>query len=137
MGGGLARILNIGLTIGHGFKRAQYVSPLFLVALTVSAICLTSPMSVVNAHSGLTLSAYTPTPPNIDGIIQPDEWAAAATATFGPILIDSQTITGTLYMMNDALNLYAAVIVNGDDDLGIEDQAILDFDNDNGGETEH
>ncbi|MEM4246122.1 MAG: hypothetical protein QW390_02375 [Candidatus Bathyarchaeia archaeon] len=94
-------------------------------------------MSVVNAHSGLTLSAYTSTPPNIDGIIQPGEWAAAATATFGPILIDSQTITGTLYMMNDALNLYAAVIVNGDDDLGIGDQAILDFDNDHGGENDH
>ena len=74
-------------------------------------------------------------PPTIDGKIQASEWGAAATATFGPFNFgDGQTITGTLYMMNDGVNLYIAVSIEGDDDFSSEDGFEVYFDNDHGAE---
>ncbi|MCP8313856.1 MAG: hypothetical protein H3Z53_05735 [archaeon] len=49
--------------------------------------------------------------------------------------MDDQTITGTLYMMNDGVNLYIAVSINGDDDFTSEDGFEVYFDNDHGAET--
>ena len=87
----------------------------------------------VDAHNGVSLSGFTTTPPTLDGNIQAAEWAAAATKTFGPLTIGSQTITGTLYMMNDGVNLYIAVKIDGDDDFGSTDGFEVQFDNDHGG----
>ena len=87
----------------------------------------------VGAHSGVSLSGFATTPPTLDGNIQAAEWVAAATRTFGPLTVGSQTITGTLYMMNDGVNLYTAVKIDGDDDFGSTDGFEVYFDNDHGG----
>jgi len=87
------------------------------------------------AHSGVSLTGFTAPPPVLDGNIGAGEWAAAGTVNFGPFMADGQTITGTLYMMNDAANLYIAVAISGDDDYGLGDVCHLRFDNDHGGES--
>jgi len=100
--------------------------------------CLLVMLVHAQAHSGLSLSAYTVTPPTIDGNMQAAEWAAASKATFGPFAVGVQTITGTLYMMNDPVNLYMAVSIEGDNDFNPGpggDGFRAYFDNDHGGET--
>jgi parallel beta-helix repeat protein len=82
------------------------------------------------AHaSGVLLSSWSSAPPNIDGIMNPDEWASAdviSFATLGGIL---PARTGTLYIMNDATNLYIAVAMP-DTTPGLSDQCYFYFDND-------
>lgn len=68
--------------------------------------------------------------PIIDGVINPTEWENADSEPW-----TSVSASGTLYIMNDDLNLYIAVIINGDDDFGSDDGFRIYFDNDNGGET--
>jgi hypothetical protein len=106
---------------------------ILLVVLIVSASCTIAYVYEARAGSGLTLSAYTNTTPTIDGNIQASEWADAATATIGPFG-PGNIYSGTLYMMNDGVNLYIAVVIQGDGDLGSDDNVRFYFDNDNGGE---
>ncbi|WP_455276217.1 hypothetical protein, partial [[Eubacterium] cellulosolvens] len=91
----------------------------------------------VKAHSSVFLYGYTNTTPTIDGNVNigGGEWSDADTATFVPLSIGIQTITGTLYMMNNDTYLFIAVIINGDDDFDSYDGMQIDFDNDNGGGT--
>jgi len=80
----------------------------------------------------VSLSAWTPTPPNIDGIIGPEEWISADIVSFtlsGGILPER---TGTLYVANDAVNLYLAVAVS-DTAPNMNDQCWFYFDNDHDG----
>jgi hypothetical protein len=105
-----------------------------LMAAIVSASCTIPYVSEARAGSGLTLSAYTSTPPTIDGNIQAGEWAAAAKTTispFGP----GNAYSGTLYMMNDGVNLYLGVVIQGDSDLTSDDNVRFYFDNSHGGAT--
>jgi hypothetical protein len=89
------------------------------------------------AHNGLSLSAYTATPPTIDGNIQAGEWAAAATANIGPFG-PGNAYGGMLYMMNDGVNLYIGVIITGDGGLGVDDNVRFYFDNNHvGGTSRH
>ena len=95
------------------------------VTLLFAVFLLSSLVTFVNGSS---LSAYAPTPPTIDGNIQAGEWAAAATATippFGP----GNVYSGTLYMMNDATNLYIGVSIKGDAGLSADDNVRFYFDN--------
>ena len=81
------------------------------------------------------LSGYANMPPTMDGIISDEEWKAAGKATYGPFTTSSgETITGTVYAMNDKENLYIAVSIYGDDEFGSMDGFEVFFDNDNGGE---
>jgi len=107
---------------------------LILMIVIVSAGCTITYVPDARAHNGLTLSAYTSTPPTIDGNIQAGEWATAAKTTispFGP----GNVYSGTLYMMNDGVNLYIGVAIQGDGDLTSDDNVRFYFDNDHGGET--
>jgi hypothetical protein len=81
------------------------------------------------------LSGYANMPPTIDGIINYEEWKAAGKATYGPFITSSgETITGSVYVMNDKENLYIAVSICGDNEFGPMDGFEVFFDNDNGGE---
>lgn len=87
----------------------------------------------VRAHaSGVSLSAWTPTLANIDGTIDPAEWASADVISFTTSdgLLPGRT--GTLYVMNDATNLYLAVAMP-DTTPDINDQCYFYFDNDHDG----
>lgn len=108
----------------------KLLSALLTCSLMVSAYALVLPCA--EAGSGITLSGgYSAMPPTIDGNIQAGEWVAASTNTFGPF----GPISGTLYMMNDGLNLYIAVSIEGDDDFDPGDGFEVYFDNDHGAEA--
>ena len=59
-------------------------------------------------HWPVVLSAWTTKPPTIDGVIDPVEWYYADTTEF---TTDMGHLNGTLYVMNDATNLYLGVRV--------------------------
>jgi len=87
----------------------------------------------VGAHApGVSLSAWTPTPPSIDGIIDSGEWVLADVISFTTSdgLLPGRT--GTLYVMNDATNLYLAVAMP-DTTPHISDICYFVFDNDHDG----
>ena len=68
---------------------------------------------------------------HIDGAIAPGEWSAAATVPIN-VNVPGGTTAGTLYFMNDRLNLYVAVAYKAPafyDSDGLS----FDFDNDNDG----
>lgn len=79
-------------------------SCLICLLLVAAALVTGIPSSAQGHAAGVSLSALTSVPPTIDGMIAPDEWAAGATVSF--------TIfsgIATLYIMNDATNLYIAL----------------------------
>ncbi|UCB59620.1 MAG: hypothetical protein JSW72_05635 [Candidatus Bathyarchaeota archaeon] len=83
------------------------------------------------AHSGdPEFSAWAHEPPAIDGVIG-SEWESAASVAFQT----TGGVDGVLYVMNDALALYAAVIVADPEGIpGImNDRVYLYFDNDHDG----
>jgi hypothetical protein len=99
--------------------------PAFAILIALLAIPLT--LSDVRAAPILG-SAWTSAPPTIDGILSLGEWNSAGSEVF--------TMGGrpvTIYMMNDANNLYVAVKIEDDDAL--DDDLTVQFDNDNGGGT--
>ena len=77
------------------------------------------------------VSTYTTTPPEIDGVISPDEWtnANAISITLNGFNNPSNTKNGTLYLMNDNSNLYVAVVIP--DITQDTDYLMLDFDQGN------
>lgn len=91
-----------------------------LLILLMLAFVLLSP---AYGHSGVSLSAWTSTPPTIDGIIGIDEWSSADTETF-----TMGTRSGIVYVMNDDTNLYLAVEIEDEEFSG--DMARFYFDND-------
>jgi hypothetical protein len=60
------------------------------------------------AHSGDSLSGFTTIPPVIDGIMSPGEWANAGSVNIAVNLPEGGTTPGTIFAMNDAVNLYVA-----------------------------
>jgi hypothetical protein len=94
---------------------------LFLGLTLILALTLFLP----NAHAAVLSGWGTAT---VDGVINPSEWAGAATLpfTWGP-----SSYPGTLYMMNDATNLYVGIVVINDPDFTTNDGMVLRFDNNN------
>ena len=79
-----------------------------LIAVGVSGALI----SAVKGHyPGVVLSAWATTTPTIDGTIAPGEWDDADFMTF---TMDGHN--GTIYVKNDATNLYIAVVITDDDD---------------------
>jgi len=111
---------------------------LTFVSATVLSLLILSAMTSINvlpaeAHkTGYVYQAWAPTPPTIDGSIGTTEWANAATAS-----LTLGAYSATLYVMNDATNLYLAFKINDPDyehGSGMSSDAILfKFDNDNDG----
>jgi peptide/nickel transport system substrate-binding protein len=90
-------------------------------------------IKIAVAPPSVSLSAWASTTPTIDGVIDAAEWGGAATTSFS--LVDLKTgaataYTGTLYVMNDANNLYLAVKV-ADTVLNPARSVAFAFDNNN------
>jgi len=100
---------------------------IFLLALFV-AIFLFNAVDLKAHKGGYTFQSWAYSSPTIDGNIDEDEWKFANTASF----YLGEGYTGTLYIMNDADNLYVAAIVT-DDDFSNTDGFYINFDNDNNG----
>jgi len=98
--------------------------------LTTILLVLSFSLSIPQTHA-VVLSAWGTA--TIDGVIYAAEWANADALAFstGP----GNIYVGTIYMMNDATNLYIGVTVNGDGTIGSNDNVVFYFDNDNGGEA--
>lgn len=78
-----------------------------IMILTISSGSIRLP--IVFGHvAGDTFQGWAPTPPTIDGDIGASEWETAASSSFS-ITIGGNPYAGTLYVMNDANNLYLAV----------------------------
>lgn len=102
------------------------------VCLTMLAYPINSSIRIapVVAYSGIFLSAWASHQPTVDGTIDPTvEWGMADTQEFSI----SGSCNGTLFVMNDAANLYLAVKIV-DDDFGMNvstrDFVMFHFDND-------
>jgi len=106
----------------------------FLLGFLTCMLIAVAACPHAEAGSGVTLSAYTATPPTLDGNIQAAEWAAAASKTFGPFG-PGMAYSGTLYMMNDGTNLYIGVSIEGDATFSAGDGFSVYFDNDHGAEA--
>lgn len=109
-------------------KGAILVSMLLLMLMPIGGWVI----APVTGHGGVSLSAWTGVPPTIDGSIGVAEWAPADTKTFS-MLLDGTPTDGTLYVMNDATNLYLAVMIEDDTCTGNGDQCTFSFDNDHDG----
>ena len=93
--------LSIVAVIGGGFMRASRM--LFLMFI-ISCAALHSGASV--AASSIVSGWGTP---NVNGIFVPNEWSSAGTASFNANTPGGATTPATLYVMNDATNIYLAV----------------------------
>ena len=95
------------------------------------------------AHSGNSLSAFATVVPIIDGILSPGEWEDAATTAFTMVIPLNRCTScppqrsheTTLYVKNDASNLYLAWVVK-DQDVDPVDIARFHFDNNHDGQRE-
>ncbi|MDW8040108.1 MAG: hypothetical protein RMJ03_01625 [Nitrososphaerota archaeon] len=103
---------------------------LFVVALQVVLVMHFSPVMAQES----VLSAWARKPPKIDGVIEDEEWSAAAKIDF-----NMTSYNGTIYVMNDGGNLYLAAKI-ADNDFGATfsdfDVFMFLFDNDNDGVPE-
>ncbi len=83
--------------------RTNVTATIMLALFLLSIVMLAVP---VMGHSGVSFSAWTWTPPTIDGTVDTVvEWAGAATASFA----STGGLEGIFYVMNDDGNLYIAV----------------------------
>ena len=88
-------------------KGRVFFTVALIAILSVSSGSLQLP--VVSGHvPGDTFQGWAPTPPSIDGDIGTTEWQTAASSSF-TMTIGGNPYAGTLYVMNDATNLYLAV----------------------------
>lgn len=101
------------------------ILPSLLASLLV---ILSFTLSIPQTHAAV-LSGWGTS--NMDGFVNPSEWANADTISFSYNLGAN---IGTLYMMNDAVNLYVGLVIT-DTSLDPNDGIVLTFDNDNGGEV--
>jgi len=86
---------------------------------------------IVIASAPPSLTAWSPTPPIIDGVMGATEWTSASHAS----IAIGWTFSGDVWLMNDADNLYLAVKL-ADSSLADPDQVWIGFDNDNDGTVE-
>lgn len=99
------------------------ISKISLCLLIVLALSVASPTAY--AQERTVFSAWASREPTIDGNIEDDEWASAHKVTF-----NSKYGESTIYVMNDATNLYFALKIrdtNLGDIIGQFDQVVIDF----------
>ena len=93
-------------------NRLENKGRLFLVIALMSVLIIGSGShltpSVFGHVAGKTFQGWAPSPPTIDGDIGAAEWQTAASSPFS-VTIGGNSYAGTLYVMNDATNLYLAV----------------------------
>jgi hypothetical protein len=105
-----------------------------VLGICIAVVMIALIAAPVEAHAeGVSLSAFTSTPPIIDGTMSPGEWAAADTINF---VSTDQTIVHTLYVMNDMNNLYLAVMREDTTPATAADSVTFVFDNNNNGVIE-
>jgi len=105
-----------------------------VLGICIAVVMIALIVAPVEAHAeGVSLSAFTSTPPTIDGTMSPGEWAAADTINF---VSTDQTIAHTLYVMNDMNNLYIAVLREDTTPATAADWVTFIFDNNNNGVIE-
>jgi len=105
-----------------------------VLGICIAVVMIALIAAPVEAHAeGVSLSAFTSTPPIIDGTMSPGEWAAADTINF---VSTDQTIVHTLYVMNDMNNLYLAVMREDTTPATAADWVTFVFDNNNNGVIE-
>ena len=103
--------------------------------VTISLILLSTSFVFVpigKTHSGDTLSAWALKVPTIDGVISSGEWDDAAKVTVTLVSQSSESHSATIYEKNDALDMYLAVKVLGDD-FNAQDGVFFYFDNNHNG----
>jgi hypothetical protein len=128
-------------------NRTRKLSPIWRsigILIGIAALVLFVPILIystgdVSAHPS---DAYGPAcgAATIDGIVDPDEWASAASQTFQMVNPGSgDPFTATLYIMNSGYYLYMGITIN-DDELSTSgiwlpqgDMIRIDFDNDHSG----
>jgi hypothetical protein len=110
-----------------------------LAALAILVFNLHPSPDPVSAHASDTFGPACGAA-TIDGIIDPDEWASAASQTFQMVNPGGgDSFTATLYVMNSGYYLYMGITINDDefsthgDYLPYGDMLRIDFDNDHGG----
>jgi hypothetical protein len=104
-----------------------------IVILITGMLIASSNLSPVSGHVGDSLTAWTSTPPTIDGMISPaDEWDGAA-----QVSVFTGSYEGSVfYVMNDANNLYLALKVV-DPTFHESDKMDVRFDNDHNAFLSH
>ena len=112
----------------RGLFTAGSVSALYLDVIKATAV--ENDRQVVGTASVDVLLSGVGTA-TIDGVIDAREWAGAGRAVFPVNLIGGGTTPGTLFVMNDAVNLYLAVEFNAD--APERNSASFEFDNDHDG----
>ena len=83
---------------------------------------------IVIASSPPSMTAWSPAPPNINGVMEPGEWIGASHSS----IAIGWTFSGDVWIMNDASDLYLAVKL-ADSALADPDQVWIIFDNNNDG----
>lgn len=93
---------------GSRFERSRFVLVVALITmLSIGGGSIRLPI-VLGHVAGDTFQGWAPAPPSIDGDIGASEWQTAASSSFS-MTIGGSSYAGTLYVMNDATNLYLAV----------------------------
>jgi hypothetical protein len=97
-----------------------------LLIVTLITVILSISTNVGADYGGVTLSAWTSTPPVIDGDMNtfPGEWGTADSHDF----VADNDVSGTFYVMNDETNLY--IFLKHEDQTGYGSVCVY-FDNDN------
>lgn len=76
-------------------------------------------------------STYTDSPPTIDGFLNSSEWANGVNITLNGFYNPNKTKNGMLYLMNDNLSIYIALVVPDSTLDSSMDYAMSDFDQGN------
>ncbi len=113
-------------------KLITYVGILLtLLALTASvaprqAVEANQPPGIAGTGGGVIQSVYTATSPTIDGVITEGEWQNQRSIILSGFFDPSVTRSADIYLMNDATNLYVAIVLRGDRRSG--DGIFIDID---------
>jgi hypothetical protein len=89
-------------------RSGKFILLAVLLAILFVGSCSSHVPNAFGHVAGETYQAWAPAPPTINGEILASEWQTAATTTF-TITIGGNPYAGTLFVMNDATNLYLGV----------------------------
>ncbi len=83
---------------------------------------------VFTVNALLINSSYTTSPPTIDGVLSAGEWNNGMNITLNGFFTTGQTKNGELYVLNDAFNLYIAMVIPDATLDTTQDYGMCDFD---------
>lgn len=112
-------------------KRKTLCESIFLILLSASFVFV----PIGRTDTSDVLSAWAFKVPTIDGVIGSGEWDDAAEVTVTLVSQSSESHSATIYEKNDALYMYFAVKVLGDD-FNAQDGVFFYFNNDHDGGLE-